>query len=92
MLDSDGLIKLAKAEVLEAVAKSWTCVIPQAVYEETVERGKKAAYPDATRIEQIIQAHHIPYKRAAVHPSSEEDLEGCEIPGSGGEGSTPSVL
>ncbi|MGQ9734135.1 MAG: hypothetical protein ACUVQU_03685 [Candidatus Bipolaricaulia bacterium] len=83
VLDSDGLIKLAKAEVLEAVAKVWTCVIPRAVYEETVERGKKAAYPDATRIEQINQAHHIPCKRASVHPQVKKILRGVKSLGAG---------
>lgn len=45
--DSDGLIKLAKAGALEVVIKVWRCLIPQAVYAETIERGIRPGYPDA---------------------------------------------
>lgn len=54
VLDSDGLIKLAKAGVLEIVVKAWTCLIPQAVYAETVERGIESAYPDAHAIGAVL--------------------------------------
>ena len=66
VIDSDGLIKLAKAGVLEKVVKAWDCHITQAVYEETVERGKEEAYPDAEEIERIIQ------DRGHVRPPSRE--------------------
>jgi predicted nucleic acid-binding protein len=83
VLDSDGLIKLAKAGVLEAVLRAWECVIPQAVYEETVVRGKQAAYPDATEIERVIQAHHIPCKRPAAQPRARAILRGAQSLGAG---------
>jgi hypothetical protein len=47
VLDSDGLIKLAKAGALQHVIEAWMCFVPRAVYVETVERGLEAAYPDA---------------------------------------------
>ena len=50
VFDSDGLIKLAKAGALERVLEAWTCLVPRAVYVETVERGLEAAYPDAAAI------------------------------------------
>jgi len=68
VIDSDGLIKLAKAGVLEKVAGAWDFYIPQAVYEETVERGKEEAYPDAEEIERIIQGQG----RGHVRPPSRE--------------------
>lgn len=59
VLDSDGLIKLAKAGVLEVVIKTWRCLIPRAVYAETVERGMRAGYPDALAIREALPASMI---------------------------------
>ncbi len=53
-MDSDGLIKLAKADILGVMLKAWDCLIPRAVYDETVERGVRAAYPDALAIREIL--------------------------------------
>lgn len=83
MLDSDGLIKLTKAGVLESVAKTWTCMIPQAVYEETVERGKRAAYPDAATIEEILRACRVPCKRPSAHPHAKRILQTAPSLGQG---------
>ncbi len=54
VLDSDGLIKLAKAGALDLVVNLWSCLIPQAVYSETVERGMEAGYPDASVIRESV--------------------------------------
>lgn len=83
VFDSDGLIKLAKAEVLERLAKTWTCMIPQAVYEETVERGKRAAYPDAIRIEEILRACRVLCKRPSIHPHAKQILQSVHSLGRG---------
>ena len=73
VLDSDGLIKLAKSGVLAWVIRRWHCLIPQAVYEETVERGKVEAYPDAEGVERIIQGQgHI--RKFREHPQAKEVL------------------
>lgn len=64
VLDSDGLIKLAKADILEVVLKAWDCLVPQAVYVETVERGIRAAYPDALAIREVLQPASV---RPMVH-------------------------
>ena len=64
-MDSDGLIKLAKSGALARVIREWHCLIPQAVYEETVERGKREAYPDAEEIERLVQGR--------VRPSGENE-------------------
>lgn len=55
VLDSDGLIKLQKAGVLQALASRCECIIPEAVYEESVEDGKKGLYEDAFLIEEIVE-------------------------------------
>ncbi len=54
VLDSDGLIKLTKSHILDVVIQVWDCLIPQAVYVETVERGMRAAYPDALAIYELL--------------------------------------
>jgi predicted nucleic acid-binding protein len=59
ILDSDGLIKLAKAGVLEVVFTAWSCLIPRAVYGETVERGMRGAYPDAATIRDAVRPRMI---------------------------------
>lgn len=59
VLDSDGLIKLAKADILGVVVKAWDCLVPQAVYVETVERGIRAAYPDALAIREVLQPRTV---------------------------------
>ncbi len=55
VLDSDGLIKLQKAGVLRALASRCECIIPEAVYKESVEDGKKGLYEDAFLIEEVVE-------------------------------------
>jgi predicted nucleic acid-binding protein len=59
VLDSDGLIKLAKADVLKVVLKAWDYLVPRAVYVETVERGIRAAYPDVLAIGEALQPQAV---------------------------------
>ena len=54
VMDSDCLIKLAKAGIKETVCQAWTVTIPMAVHRETVHQA--AGRPDAIRIENNITA------------------------------------
>jgi hypothetical protein len=74
VLDSDGLIKLAKAGALERVVEAWTCLVPRAVYAEIVERGLEAAYPDAEAIRLVLPSTTV--RRAARHPRAAALLQG----------------
>ena len=74
VLDSDGLIKLAKAGVLERVVAAWTCLVPRAVYVETVERGLEAAYPDAEAIRLALSSAVV--RPAVRHPRAAALLQG----------------
>jgi hypothetical protein len=56
ILDTDALIKLFRAGVLEQVARAFNCIIPESVYQEAVIRGKARFYPDAEAIERIVMA------------------------------------
>ncbi len=53
-MDSDGLIKLQKAGVLKLLASRCDCIIPEAVYKESIVEGKKGLYEDAFLIEEIV--------------------------------------
>jgi hypothetical protein len=75
VLDSDGLIKLAKCGALAPLARAWRCFIPRAVYCETVERGKQESYPDAAEIERIV-AEKMEIRWVARHPQAEKILAG----------------
>ena len=55
ILDADGLIKLERAGLLAQVAQTFSCVIPDAVYNEAVTQGKARMYPDAEAIEEVVR-------------------------------------
>jgi hypothetical protein len=55
ILDSDGLIKLNRAGVLEVVMKSFACLVPRAVYEEVVIVGSEHKYADAEAIGETLR-------------------------------------
>jgi predicted nucleic acid-binding protein len=59
VLDSDGLIKLAKAGILGVLVDAWKCLIPRAVYTETVERGIQLGYPDGLTIRGALHADMV---------------------------------
>lgn len=81
MLDSDGLIKLAKAGALDHVVKAWSCLVPEAVYAETVEAGLEAAYPDALAIRQALPPSAV--RPRTRHPRAAALLEGTQGLGRG---------
>ncbi|MFQ6029541.1 MAG: hypothetical protein ACE5Q6_18860 [Dehalococcoidia bacterium] len=56
ILDSDSIIKLNQIGALEIVVKAFPCVIPQAVYQETVIDGRQRGRPDAEFIDRIVTA------------------------------------
>jgi len=68
-MDSDGLIKLQKAGVLKLLASKCVCIIPEAVYKESVVDGKKGLYEDAFLIEEIVEEE---IKRINVSDQNEE--------------------
>ncbi|KXB06180.1 hypothetical protein AKJ51_04065 [candidate division MSBL1 archaeon SCGC-AAA382A20] len=57
VFDSDGLIKLQKAGVLDMLAESHECLVPGKVYGESVERGKSELYEDAFELGETIEEH-----------------------------------
>lgn len=64
---SRPLIRLTKSGVLAQMIREWRCLIPQVVYEETVERGRQGGYPDTEEIERLLRG------RACVRPLREDE-------------------
>jgi hypothetical protein len=74
VLDSDGLIKLAKAGLLQVVLAAWDCLVPRAVYVESIERGMRLAHPDAAEIHALLRPGSI--RPRARHPRATAILRG----------------
>lgn len=72
LFDADGLIKLNRAGVLRNACSAFTCLVPEAVYEEVVTQGKVRLYEDAEEIEQLLSGT-VEVMRADV-PNSELTL------------------
>ena len=58
ILDTDGVIKLTHARVIDTVAHHETCLLTEEVYEEVLQ-GKKKVYEDAFIIEILIEEKKI---------------------------------
>lgn len=52
--DADGLIKVGKSGALPALLSAARVIVPQVVWEEAVEEGKKRMYEDAQVLEQVL--------------------------------------
>lgn len=64
VLDAMVLIHLAKLTLLESCCEMFeTVLIPELVYEETVERGVEAGYPDAVLIQEIVEKGLVEVKK-----------------------------
>ncbi len=59
VLDSDGLIKLTKAGILEKILENFICSITMEVYNEAVVKGMEHFYEDAFQIEDLIKEGKI---------------------------------
>ncbi len=68
LFDADGLIKLQRAELLDLVARTFTCMIPEVVYHEVVTQGIERLYPDAHEIERTVRT-----ARVLVQPASHSE-------------------
>ncbi|MGH7410104.1 MAG: hypothetical protein ACREJ6_03445, partial [Candidatus Methylomirabilis sp.] len=64
---------VASLDSLQAKMDDWNCMIPQAVYAETVDRGKQAAYPDALAIREVLDPSMV--RPLVRHPRAARLLE-----------------
>jgi rRNA-processing protein FCF1 len=70
VFDSDALIKLNRAGVLDFAFAAFECVIPQAVIEEVVMAGRERGFEDVSDIEAAVAAAQIVPNdgRPDIHP------------------------
>jgi hypothetical protein len=54
VVDADGLIQLGKAEVLALLVEEHEVLVPWAVYEEAITKGKRELYEDAFELEATL--------------------------------------
>lgn len=83
VVDADGLIKLGKAMVLGALVKSHEVLVPEAVYEEAVVRGKRELYEDAFELERLLGNEKVSIIRPSLEPQADRILEGITSLGEG---------
>lgn len=74
VFDSDGMIKLHRAGLLELTLETFHCLVPEAVYQEVVVAGRANNYADAHEITAVLD------ERTSVVRSSEDALT---LPGLG---------
>lgn len=59
VLDADAVIKLHRAAVLRDVIAHVTCVVPGAVFDEAVTKGKQRLFEDAEQIEKLLSTENV---------------------------------
>lgn len=69
-----------KSGILERVLELWKVSVPAAVYEETVQRGREEAYPDAEAIDRLIAKRVRTPRR---DPRAQRILQTCPSLGKG---------
>lgn len=74
-MDADGLIKLGKAGVLRLFFGVAEVLVPEAVYEEAVVRGKRELYEDAFALEMVLREAEARVAPDVSDPWAEKLLE-----------------
>jgi hypothetical protein len=73
VVDADGLIKMGNSGALPPLLGAARLLVPKAVWEESVEEGKRRMYEDAHELEAALsegggllalQQAHFPYAEA----------------------------
>ncbi len=83
VIDADGLIKLGKSGALAPVIKDHKILVPAAVYEEAVVRGKQELYEDAFELERVLEEQGVCSETVETAPEIDRLLEGVTSLGAG---------
>jgi predicted nucleic acid-binding protein len=86
VIDADGLIKVGKSGLLGALVGSHEVLVPEAVYEEAVVRGKRELYEDAFELERLLEDEGVSIARSDPEPQADRLLEGVTSLGAGETG------
>jgi predicted nucleic acid-binding protein len=83
VIDADGLIKLGKSGLLGALVGSHEVLVPEAVYDEAVVKGKQELYEDAFELERLLENEGVPIVSLDPEPRADRLLEGVTSLGAG---------
>lgn len=75
VLDSDGLIKLAKSGVLENILDCFECFISSEVFKEAVIEGQKLGFEDAFFVENLLKKKKLKVKKHSLNKKASGLLE-----------------
>jgi hypothetical protein len=81
--DADGLIKLGKSGALVALFSVAEVLVPEAVYEESVVRGKREMYDDAFELERKLREVSAKVIQVVENEQAERLLEDAPSLGPG---------
>lgn len=87
VFDSDGLIKLTKAECLQILLENFTCSITKEVYEETALKGMERLYEDAFQIEKSVKTGSLNVEKGKNNKKAHQILKNSSL----GMGETSSL-
>lgn len=79
VLDSDALIKLTKAGLLEDICRHYNCIITTEVKNETVDEGKRRLHKDALKVEYLVNKKLLKIKDPKKSRKTKENLGKGEI-------------
>jgi hypothetical protein len=83
VIDADGLIKLGKSKVLGTLVGSHEVLVPEAVHEEAVVRGKRELYEDAFELERVLKEEGVYVSSVRSDPRADRLLESVTSLGEG---------
>ena len=70
VFDSDGIIKMTKADCIEKVLQHFDCFITREVYDETVVKGKERFHEDAFLLDAFVNEGKLKLKEAEPNESA----------------------
>ena len=79
VFDSDGLIKLTKAECLQILLEHFTCSITKEVYEETAIKGMERLYDDAFQIEELVKKGMLNVEKTKNNKQAQQILKSSGV-------------
>jgi len=79
VFDSDGLIKLTKAECLQILLEHFTCSITKEVYEETAIKGMERLYDDAFQIEELVKKGMLNVEKMKNNKQAQQILKSSGV-------------
>ena len=78
-MDTDAIVKLAKAGAKEPVSRAYEVLLAPAVQREAIEQGKAGGHADALLIERNLKSDRVKARTGRRVPRAEEILAGLRL-------------